>query len=52
MLAYFVKYMKNLIKEKDIVTLSHVMNALSITDTFKDVNNNMDKNNTIEPYYI
>ena len=40
MLAHFVKYMKNLIKEKDIVTLGHVINALSITGTFKDVNNN------------
>ena len=45
MLAHFVKYMKNLIKEKDIVTLSHVMNALSITDTFKDVNNNHNESN-------
>ena len=32
-------------KGKDILTLSHVINVLSITGTFKDVNNNHNESN-------
>lgn len=41
----FYQIYENLIKEKDIVTLSHLINAFSITGTFKDVNNNHNESN-------